>query len=93
VLHDNPNAAIKLAPAVQAPSAWQASAEFERISSRRECRQQVAWFGNLAQRPGKRLATVAVGSGHSRTITGEYGSAAPVAPQLGRYDYEPDGLR
>ena len=58
LLGQNSNAAIKLAPATEAPASWQASAELEWLGSRGECRQQVAWFGELARYPGRRAATV-----------------------------------
>lgn len=53
----NPQGALKLAPATEAPAEWAASIELEWISSRRECRQLVAWFGSLATAPGQHRAT------------------------------------
>ncbi|MFM2097096.1 MAG: hypothetical protein RIS70_4220, partial [Planctomycetota bacterium] len=52
-----PQAAIKLAPSAELPENWD-SAEREWIASRGECRQQVAWFGGLTDRPGWKTATV-----------------------------------
>lgn len=55
ILERTPDVAIKLAPATELPSAWhECSAgrkrcEAEWIGTPRECRQQVAWFGSLAQ--------------------------------------------
>ena len=53
-----PNGAVKLAPAAALPTGWSERAELEWFSSRRECRQLVAWFGNLASRPSQRQATM-----------------------------------
>ena len=53
-----PHAAVKLAPATKVPAAWTARCELEWISRDRECRQLVAWHGNLARSPGQRRATV-----------------------------------
>src|SRR5256885_489720 len=52
----NSNAAIKLAPAADAPGEWNEAAELEWLGSRGECRQQVVWFGRLARHPGRRTA-------------------------------------
>lgn len=83
-------AAVKLAPATEAPAAWQQSAELEWLSSRGECRQQVAWFGPLARHPGKRAATVGGTSGQQRTIVGVPDQSVPQATAISRYVYEPD---
>ena len=48
MLARNANAAIKLAPATKLPPDWIARCELEWISRDRECRQLVAWHGNLA---------------------------------------------
>lgn len=65
----NPNGMVKLAPAAVAPESWQCSAQREWVGRDRQCKQQVISWGNLAQQPGKRLATV---------LTDD-GSAAPAA--------------
>lgn len=57
MLHQNPNAAIKLAPATDIPETWQRNMELEWISRGGECKQQVAWSGCLARAPGVRRAT------------------------------------
>src|SRR5439155_18882402 len=72
----NPHAAIKLAPAAGAPPHWQA-AEREWLGSRGECRQQVAWFGDLARHPGKRSATVVCEHGRTRTVVEDSTDEAP----------------
>jgi hypothetical protein len=68
LLDECPNAAIKLAPAVEFGTKtngnragvsnvpWR-QAELEWISRKRQCRQLVAWFGSLAGDPGRRRAT------------------------------------
>ncbi len=57
-LRTSPNGAVKLAPATEPPAAWENTCELEWITSRRECRQLVAWFGQLAHTPGQRRATI-----------------------------------
>jgi hypothetical protein len=84
-----PNAAIKLAPATQPPDQWTAQAECEWIESRGECRQQVAWFGDLARSPGKRSATILADGERIRTITGLPDDRPPTADAILRYLYEP----
>lgn len=87
-----PAAAIKLAPAAEPPLPWQSDAELEWISRGGECRQLVAWFGPLAQTPGRRRATVVSGRGEGepRTLTGDPYAPLGVAARLGRYVAEPD---
>ncbi len=84
-----PHAAIKLAPATQPPIEWSAQAECEWMESRGECRQQVAWFGNLARAPGQRAATILADGERIRTITGVADEWPPVAGTIRRYLYEP----
>ena len=94
LLLECPNGAIKLAPATETPERWQREAELEWIARDRECRQQVAWFGDLAGKPGLRRATtlwsrpdrsVIVG-----TVAGEAHLRSPVVDRLGRYVFDPD---
>ena len=91
LLARNPHAAIKLAPAAELPPAWSAQAELEWISRGRECRQLVAWFGQLARHPGRRSATV-LGSDFTqiRTIVETDAESPPVAQRIERYLLEPD---
>jgi hypothetical protein len=63
--------AIKLAPAGQFPLDLAADVELEWIGSRRECRQQVAWVGELAGEAGRRTATVVDDAGSSRSFSGQ----------------------
>jgi hypothetical protein len=89
MLKVNPKGAIKLAPATEAPANWREVVELEWIGSRGECRQQVAWFGNLARSPGQQAATIVDAPGAPRTVIGQADERVPIAPQLGRYLYEP----
>jgi THUMP domain-like len=89
LLASNPNAAVKLAPATEAPAAWADAAELEWLGSRGKCRQQVAWFGGLARNPGQRTATIVVDTHVPRTVVGIASDSLPVASSLGRYVYEP----
>jgi len=89
LLRQNDNAAIKLAPATEAPAAWSEAAELEWLGSRGECRQQVAWLGSLARHPGKRVATVVDRGGAIRTVIGDANDTLTAATELGRYVFEP----
>jgi hypothetical protein len=87
-----PNAAIKLAPASEAPPDWFARCELEWISRDRECRQLVAWHGALAQAPGQHRATIlpaAYGLAH-RTLTGQPKRPIPIANTPNRYIFDID---
>jgi hypothetical protein len=92
----SPNGAVKLAPATRAPEAWQREAELEWITCQRECRQQVAWFGELTQGAGQRRATqLHVPSAASEpvvadTFVGLAGLPCNTANQPGRYFFDPD---
>jgi hypothetical protein len=89
LLGQNPEGAIKLAPATIAPPAWREAAELEWLGSRGECRQQVAWFGALTRHPGQQSATVVDAAGSARTLVGTADEPVPIAAALGRYLYEP----
>jgi hypothetical protein len=87
----NRNAAIKLAPGAVLPPHWQQEAELEWISRAGECRQLVAWFGELAQKCGERRATVLrETSTPVTTFVGVPQSEPPTPAKIGRYVYEPD---
>jgi hypothetical protein len=84
-------AAIKLAPAAEVPHEWSNQCEREWISRDRQCRQLVAWFGELAKAPGQCRATVLAVDGQPlRSVVGQPRQSLPVAGKLGRYLYEPD---
>ncbi len=87
----NPNAAIKLAPAAELPETWSGEAELEWIGRSRQCRQLVAWFGELAISPGERRATI-LGSQTSlvRTIVGTALEEPKPVGRVGRFVFEPD---
>lgn len=55
-----PDGAVKLAPASEPPETWQREGQLEWITSQRECRQLVVWFGQLATEAGQRRATVLI---------------------------------
>jgi SAM-dependent methyltransferase len=87
----NANAAVKLAPAAEVPAAWLEQAELQWISRERQCRQLVAWFGDLTSAPGTRAATVlGTGSEDYRTVIGQPQMHAPVAGAIGKFLFEPD---
>jgi predicted RNA methylase len=87
-----PNAAIKLAPAADVPEKWAEQCELEWISRDRECRQQVAWHGELANNAaGQRRATALASDGRVlRTISGHPESVTMYADQLEGFLFEPD---
>lgn len=87
----NPQAAVKLAPAANVPVEWATRCELEWIGRDRECRQLVAWHGELANAPGWRRATVVTSDGTvARSITGRPDHSAPLARDLGPFVFEPD---
>jgi hypothetical protein len=81
---------VKLAPAAELPDGWAERAELDWISSRRECRQLVAWFGGLAESVGKRRATVLDRSHDARMVFGAADVPIEAAAAIGRYVFEPD---
>ncbi len=98
LLQASPDGAVKLAPATTPPPVWEADAELEWISRNGECKQLVAWFGNLARRSGQRVATIVKGTVGSQTSRvrsvvaplGGVEESHRFAQQVGRYLYEPD---
>ena len=89
LLDQQPNGAIKLAPAASVPEQWKQTAEREWIGSRRECRQQVAWLGSLATAAGLHTATVVSAAGKDTSLTGRGDEPVQVAERLGSYFCEP----
>lgn len=90
LLESNPRAAIKLAPATKTPESWAERAELEWIGSRGECRQQVAWFEDLARFPGQRSATAFVsGCLAPLTVHGTPNEEIPQSSAVGRFVFEP----
>jgi len=91
LLTANPNGAFKLAPGAEPPDAWQDSGHLEWISSRRECRQLVAWLGSLAgEFSGQRSATMLRAEQPTHTITGRADVPVSAASQIGQFVFEPD---
>lgn len=95
LLAANPQGAVKLAPAAPIPAAWSQQAECEWISRGGECRQVVAWFGDLAEALGQCRATVLSGSledndARPRRLTGPPNKTIPAAASVRRFVYEPD---
>ena len=87
-----PNAAIKLAPATEVPTAWSTRCELEWISRDRECRQLVAWHGGLAQAAGQHRATIlpATCGLAARTLTGPPKQQTPLTTMPNRYIFDLD---
>lgn len=88
-LSQSPNGAIKLAPAAELPVEWQTRAELEWISRGRQCRQLVAWFGELAESSGQRRATVVHNEEH-QSFVGSPNQSPELAESVGRYVYDTD---
>jgi hypothetical protein len=92
LLAANPNGAVKLSPAARPPNAWETRAELEWLSRQGECRQLVAWFGSLAEQPGRRRATLVDGRGQALRTLAEPAGPVPEPPvaALGPFVFEPD---
>jgi hypothetical protein len=90
LLQASPNGAVKLAPASDVPSAWASSAQREWITCRRECRQQVLWFGDLSLAPATHRATVIVADQPPATLAGEADLPFDAAGNLRRFVFVPD---
>lgn len=88
LLAENPNAAVKLAPAAVAPQSWSAEAELQWIGHDRECKQQLAWFGSLARHAGQHVATVIDAAGRASSVVG-CPKRVDVADKIGRFVFEP----
>ena len=85
----HPHGAVKLAPATVAPADWAEQAELEWIGWDGQCRQQMAWFGELAQHPGERSATVVFSTDRIARVHGSADSFPRIHMTAGRYVYEP----
>jgi hypothetical protein len=92
LLTRNPHAALKLAPATHVPLAWAERCELEWISRDGECRQLVAWHGELAQKPGQRLATILARQGDStpHTVVGVPDQRVPIVRSPERFVFDVD---
>lgn len=92
-LQISPNGILKLAPATTVPTEWSERAELEWVSRDRQCRQQIAWFGELAIQPGQRRATSVASSPGSSSHASFVGSPeieSEIATSIGRYLYDTD---
>jgi hypothetical protein len=92
LLKQVPHAAVKLAPACEVPTEWSEQCELEWISRDRECRQLVAWHGNLATSPGQRHATILPAHSHvaTRTIVGLAKQPIAIADKPDRFVFDID---
>ena len=50
----------------------------------------MAWFGNLAEVPGRRRATIVQADGAARTVDEVPNAELPASDEIGRFVYEPD---
>lgn len=89
------NGAVKLSPAADVSELLEQDVELEWIGSYRECQQLVAWFGSLAESPGRRTATWLTGDAHNpvaaKLAEGESRAAQICDPyeNLPTFVYEP----
>jgi hypothetical protein len=92
LLEKAPNGAVKLAPACEVPVEWSAQCELEWISRDRECRQLVAWHGELANAPGQHRATLVSSFDGSaiRTIVGTPKQPVPIVDKLDHFIFDID---
>jgi len=92
LLNQCPHGAVKLAPATDVlPSNWR-EAQREWIGSRGECRQQVVWFGDLAQAPAQRTSTFIDQCGRPHHLTGDAGVEPEWVRSVRRYVFEPHSV-
>jgi len=84
-----PHAAVKLAPAADVPLPWSRDCQREWIETRGECRQQVAWFGRLAEEPGLSTATRIDANGEACSYSGQPDAALRFAGQVSAYLFDP----
>jgi hypothetical protein len=86
------NAAIKLAPATKVPQTWSNHCELEWISRGGECRQLVAWHGELAELPGQHRATILPSDCRlaPRTVTGLPSNSTPCVARLSKHVFDID---
>lgn len=85
--------ALKVAPASETPEDWEQQSEREWISRDRECRQQVIWFGELAESPGMRRATRIASESPTEqraTFVGESDESASKTDSVSQFIYDTD---
>lgn len=82
--------AVKLAPATVVPGDWSRDCQREWVETRGECRQQLLWFGDLAQHAGRRSATIVDRGVGPRTVVERPESAEPfIVERPRRYVADP----
>ena len=82
-------AALKLAPATPADDPLLRPAQLEWIGHRRECQQLVAWFGDAALYPGRRVATVLDAPAAMRSLIGEACGPLAMTCRVDQFVLEP----
>lgn len=97
MLARTPHAAVKLAPATNVPPDWEERCELEWISRDGECKQLVAWHGDLASAPGERRATLISSRRDTdapvhpvRTMVGKRNQPVRIATAPDRYVFDID---
>ena len=88
LIQQNQNAAVKMAPATETNSDWMKCAELHWYGHSRSCQQLVAYFGDLAKYPGKRVATI-LGDREHRTVIDQAESELAIAASVQNFIYEP----
>jgi hypothetical protein len=83
------DAGVKVAPAADLPAHWLDRCQREWIQTRGECRQQVAWFGRLAEEQGQRTATLVDANGEACSFSGTGEVSPGFADELGEYLFDP----
>ena len=79
---------IKIAPGALAPKHWVKNCKIEWIESRRECRQQILWFGDNAP-AGSLVATEVGQTGMRWQVQGEMCEPESWTYSVNRFIYEP----
>ena len=84
--------AIKMAPASPRPDQLSREAELEWIGTRRECKQQMIWYGPITNHPDCLTATTVEKDGTFQRLSisnDEIDQTIVVASEIGSYIYEP----
>ena len=90
MLQINPRAAVKIAPAADLAAKEWPPCERQWLGSRGECRQQVLWFGELAQHQQQHVATVVGNRGEIASFVGDSNVPFRPATEVLQFIYEPD---
>lgn len=84
--------AVKVAPATPGELYFPNGLQREWIGDNRECKQQVLWFGTVADKPGHRTATCIGNDGTIGQVSADESSlddTVEVFDSIGRFIYEP----